>query len=853
MKHITLFVSCMVALCAMAHAQDFVPFVIPTTTVTTSPMVFQQNAIKATSPRVVATGDHFTCDGKRIRFWGVNTTFSGNLPDKPVAFLIAQRLAAAGVNSVRIHHLDTSSYPRGIFSSNGTLSTDALDRLDNFVAQLAAHGIYVDLNLHVGRTHSKPLGLPDPGTNYDKIVDLFTPALIDAQKDYARKMLSRVNPYRGVSYAADPTVAIVEITNEDSVFMWSANEKLRELPPFYADLLRGQFNKWLQARYGDTAGVGKAWKTGVEPAGPDLISRGQLAGKSAWSIEQHETAKGTLKHDVYDGRPCDRLDIHQIDGTDWHLQIKHVGLKVEPRHYYTLTFSGAADATRTLPVNVSMAEAPWSNLGLARTVRLTPQWTTFTLAFTSTGGSANARVTFSPGGARETIYLADAQFFSGGQAGLLPGETLEGGTVAVFGDQESSQRIKDRLLFLAETEKHYFDMMRGFVRNDLGCPALVTGTIVFSPLNLWAQTGMDFIDGHAYWMHPSFPHRPWDPADWTIQQQGMTDHPARATLWGLAGQRLAGKPYTVTEYNHPAPNDYQAECVPMLASFAAAQDWDGVWLFDYGNDARTPDPQAIAGFFGIEQNPAKWGFMRAGAAIFRDAAIAPLPAHRTVALVSSTSTETELADHQLNIGTSLESVVHALQNLSWQDLLTHRMSVALSPGAGAATGGTPDKTLSWTSDGSHGFYLAEGPGCWVMTGHASDFSTSSGGRVAVTGPEFAAMTLTALDKKPLKSSNRVLLAACGRCENTGMKFSPDRRTVGRDWGHAPVRIEPVTGSVTLPPGKWKCSALGADGLPREEVPVSLGNGAPELKISPSHGTMWYLLERDSISGRNRAR
>ena len=92
---------------------------------------------------------------------------------------------------------------------------------------------------------------------------------------------------------------------------------------------------------------------------------------------------------------------------------------------------------------------------------------------------------------------------------------------------------------------------------------------------------MDYIDGHAYWQHPHFPGRPWDPANWTVEQVAMVDHPEQARCPAWPAQRLAGKPYTVSEYNHPAPNDYQAECVPMIASFAAAQDWDGVWLFAY--------------------------------------------------------------------------------------------------------------------------------------------------------------------------------------------------------------------------------------------------------------------------------
>ncbi len=98
----------------------------------------------------------------------------------------------------------------------------------------------------------------------------------------------------------------------------------------------------------------------------------------------------------------------------------------------------------------------------------------------------------------------------------------------------------------------------------------------------------------------------------------MTDHPAEATLFRLAAERLHGKPFTVSEYNHPAPLDSQAECVPMIASFAAAQNWDGVWLYTYSHSSDAWYRENMNSYFDIDTNPGKWGFMRAGAAIFRD-------------------------------------------------------------------------------------------------------------------------------------------------------------------------------------------------------------------------------------------
>ena len=43
------------------------------------------------------------------------------------------------------------------------------------------------------------------------------------EKEYARELLSHVNPYTGMSYLKDPVVAVVELNNEDA--LWRARTR----------------------------------------------------------------------------------------------------------------------------------------------------------------------------------------------------------------------------------------------------------------------------------------------------------------------------------------------------------------------------------------------------------------------------------------------------------------------------------------------------------------------------------------------------------------------------------------------------------------------------------------------------
>jgi hypothetical protein len=319
----------------------------------------------------------------------------------------------------------------------------------------------------------------------------------------------------------------------------------------------------------------------------------------------------------------------------------------------------------------------------------------------------------------------------------------------------------------------------------------------------------------------------------------MTDDPDQATVFNLAASRLADKPFTLSEYNHPAPLDSQAECIPMIASFAAAQDWDAVWLYTYSHSSDDWDRENMNSYFDIDTNPAKWGFMRAGAAIFRDGGIQPLSGVSTIALTGSEDMLTSLANLHLRHDRDMFDIVAERAQITLSDVLKTQIVLALSGQSDlkSPTGSGP--VLDWFVEYDRGFYAAWGSAAWAFAGHANRFEASTSGRISVTSPPFVAMTVTALDGAAVNESRKILVTACGRCENTGMIFSADRRTVGRNWGQAPVQIEAVEAVLALPEGQWQYQALGPDGTPKREA--STGNSV--LRLSPEYGTMWYLVTR----------
>ncbi len=202
-------------------------------------------------------------DGKPIRFWGFNITEwsrgSTEIPSKNDAPMWASALARYGANMVRLQFLDLAA-PRGMIDGTRDDSQhfDAaqLDNEDFFLAEIMKRGIYVDFNLNVGRQFKA--GDNVPALREGKGPLLFDKRLIELEKDYAKQLLTHVNPYTRKAYVDEPGIAIVEIVNEDGIGIgWSGNNA-------YDQELTDLFNAWLAknvapekvAEFRTLAGVG---------------------------------------------------------------------------------------------------------------------------------------------------------------------------------------------------------------------------------------------------------------------------------------------------------------------------------------------------------------------------------------------------------------------------------------------------------------------------------------------------------------------------------------------------------------------------------------------------------------------
>lgn len=177
---------------------------------------------------VRADGDRLVfADGTEARFWGTNLqAYALFYADRADAERQAKRLAALGYNLVRIHHHDSPWVDPNIFggrdAQDGVIDPASADKLDWWVAKLEEQGIYVWLDLHVGRA----FGAGEAAAGADEIAradgqikgfNYVNPEIEARMNAFADAYLTRVNPYTGRRPVDDPGVAAVLVTNENDL------------------------------------------------------------------------------------------------------------------------------------------------------------------------------------------------------------------------------------------------------------------------------------------------------------------------------------------------------------------------------------------------------------------------------------------------------------------------------------------------------------------------------------------------------------------------------------------------------------------------------------------------------------
>lgn len=239
-------------------------------------------------------------DGTRARFWGTNVTAYAlfHTPENAVR-THARRLAKLGFNLVRIHHHDSAWVDFNVFGLNrdysGKLNETALARLDWWIKCLKDEGIYVWLDLHVGRHFSRAEGI----LNFDELskggprgeakgFNYINPDIQRLMKDFNASYLGHVNKFTNITYAQDPAIIALLITNENDLGKHFAGVLIPERSPLHGKTFMEASKLFAKQNDMDPEATWRFW----EP-GPSKLFTSDLEHSFNRSMIDHLRTLGT--------------------------------------------------------------------------------------------------------------------------------------------------------------------------------------------------------------------------------------------------------------------------------------------------------------------------------------------------------------------------------------------------------------------------------------------------------------------------------------------------------------------------------------------------------------------------------
>ncbi|MFK7970965.1 MAG: carbohydrate binding domain-containing protein [Bacteroidia bacterium] len=808
----------------LGFSQNFIggyPFVMPPYDSVASPFLPSFPAVMiGAGDTVSAQGGDFIVNGQPIVFWGVNLSAIACFPEKNKAAGVAARMRKMGINLVRFHHMDnpewggqtTSLFDQSV--GTRTISPITLDRFEYFLFQLKRNNIYSNINLNVSRTFTTLDGVADADSleDFGKAVTLFDPQLQTLQEEFAQQLLTHVNPYTGTTLANEPSVAMVETNNENTLYGFWKGDRLRSVPAGgslirrHVDMLDSLWMQYVRGQYASNTALASSWNQGSRPSGPNVARDGDFELNNIgqnYIMELHSTAAATISTSAvnpYAGTYCGQVDVTQVTGTGWHMQFKQSGGTVEEDSSYVVTFAARANAPRTLDLSVMRDNAPytWYN-GI--TVNLTTNWQVFTFTFVAPeDNTGNLRLSFGFNNQTGTYYFDDINVSTPPRKGLATNENLAFVPRINYSERLSytDNRVADQAAFYVDVQQKHFDRMLNYVKDTLNVRAPITATnALVGPHDAVTHENLDYLDDHSYWDHPSFTSAAWDPSAWFISNTSSLLNDAGSIQQAFNGLNFTNKPYTVSEYMHASPNIYQTEMLPLLTAYASFHKTDGLMLFNYNGEPGW-EKDHVDNYFTFYRNPALMAQMPACGAAYRRGLVAPANSSYRI----SYSRDTLMRMVKPDRGGRWDKFTPYDRSLN----LTNHIEVdsySASQPAGFASLPTPSSGTFVTDNNQT-----------ILNTTVGYLSTNTTGYQALTGP-LNAMANVAIDDMRLMSgdgfgslvwlpisgdsvftADTSFVTLSSRFQNTGMIWN-GTTTVNNNWGAGPTLMQPLNVQVLL--------------------------------------------------------
>ncbi|KXB98161.1 MAG: hypothetical protein AA908_01810 [Chlorobi bacterium NICIL-2] len=822
-------------------------------------------------------------DGTRARLYGVTIAGPAVFPDSSQAIAVAARLRSLGINLVRLTHFDYTNYNDAsiiIHSSTTSRGFDStmLRRFDWFIAQLRQQGIYVSLVIRAARLARRDDGVPgwDSIRYSGRIYSYFLPAYQMLVRDFVRDLLSRRNLFTGVPYADDPTIAVIELEQDNSIFtQWVSNTVFPlsqggQLSYLHSRMLDSAFIRYVLAKYGSAQAAQAAWRF-VPRTTANIVGNPSFEDPfdNTWLLTLSGGAVAVVERDPLDKRDGGysmRIRISQPGTAPGNVRYRNIQPQLERYALYRIQLWARTDVPQRL---VTFAIG---NFSFRDTLR--QQWKEYTYTFRSNiEGPAEFRV--DAGGTSGDVWLDNVRITAVEEPGLLSGESLSNYTVARSRYSQytvhSLPRWRDNLQFYESLAEKWFGWMARLIHDTLRCKALIAPGNQQSLLNdIYVARLLDLPSVGTGWDSPyrRIAGATSDSA-WYITNDPQLGNRNGGILYVPARTRIAGKPLMVNSYSVPYPFSAMGELTTLLPAYLAYQDADVFVLTYYAynrssletpwvRDRYGPNAAGTITHYEYAGNPAVTSALPLSTAVFCNQLIRPAldelrleqtrealdfpPFNQSGAFFLASGADARIP---LFRRVAIDSFSASLQ--SYQP---HREIPALADQGAVNTSQLLSDTEELLWNATDTVFLVRTPryraAVGVLRGKILDVSGINTHTVErLDNGWVGSCEFLSLDSAALDSAERVAILLLSRTAASGVIWSGDSSTY-RGWGTAPMQLEAMTVTVT-----WRHSAdtlrlipLDSLGLPIVSRAVTLTKGTGgRFRFTldqRQHHTPWFL-------------
>ncbi len=195
-------------------------------------------------------------------------------------------LAKRGVNLVRLHKTIAPTWEGAKIDD---VDEVMIDNIWRSIKGAKDNGIYIVLSplyAHFKVPASWGLEGYEPGKDMPWQALMVDEKMKSAYKKWIKELYTRENPHTGLAIKDDPTVAVLQVHNEDGLFFWT----FQSLPDAQRKMIARHFGSWLKTKYGTIQKAMNAW--GGDPLPGDKPEAGivdMIGEATSWEMVQETT------------------------------------------------------------------------------------------------------------------------------------------------------------------------------------------------------------------------------------------------------------------------------------------------------------------------------------------------------------------------------------------------------------------------------------------------------------------------------------------------------------------------------------------------------------------------------------